>query len=70
MTQDERVLDHLTKWGSIEPLEAWNSLGVYRLAAVICRLRQQGHRITSKRHGVFNRWGDTVHVALYKIEKE
>ena len=70
ITQDSRVLDYIKQQGSINPLESWKDLGVYRLAAVIHSLRKQGHRITTQRHGVINKWGKKVHVALYRIKKE
>ena len=39
------ILGHLKQHGSIEPLDALQSYGVYRLAARILDLRVSGHRI-------------------------
>lgn len=38
-TQQEYVLEHLQTHGSISPLEALGLYGVYRLAAIIHKLR-------------------------------
>jgi len=69
MTQNDRLLEHLQRGHSITPLESWRDLGVYRLAARICELRQQGHDIHSEPVNVANRYGDTVKVARYSMYK-
>lgn len=66
-TQDDRVLASLKLHGMLDPIDSWNYLGVYRLAASICRLRQQGHTITKETTHKINSWGEPVTVALYKL---
>lgn len=66
-TQKERVLEHLNHFGCIQPLEALSQLGIYRLAAVIHLLKQDGHAITSTRVSVTNRWGEECNVARYTL---
>jgi len=70
MNQEQRVLDYLEKHGSIDPLQAWLEVGVYRLSARIHRLRQQGYVITTTRKKVVNRWNESVKFAEYHYEGE
>jgi len=66
MTQDERLLDYLKDNGRIDPLQAWQELGIYRLSAVIFNLRKKGHNIISNRKNVKNRFGEVCRVADYR----
>ena len=45
--QNRTILNHLRKHGSITPLQAIGLYGVYRLAAVIYRLRAKGVDVTT-----------------------
>lgn len=45
MTQKEAVLAHMKKGKSITPLDALRLFGCFRLAAVIYKLREDGHVI-------------------------
>lgn len=65
MTQQERLLSYLKTYKTINPLEAWKELGIYRLSATILTLRQQGHQIETARMDVKNRFGEKCHVAKY-----
>jgi helix-turn-helix protein len=47
--QEEMVLDHLIRHGPITPLQALQLYGIFRLAARIFRLRQDGHKIITNR---------------------
>lgn len=44
-TQKDACLAYLEEHGSITPLEALHEFGCFRLAAVIARLRDEGHII-------------------------
>jgi hypothetical protein len=70
MSQVDRVLSHLKSYGTIQPLEAWRDLGIYRLSAVIYDLRKEGHKIATKRVEVVNRFGETALIAQYSLEVE
>ena len=70
MAQMDRVLSHLKTKGTIQPLEAWRDLGIYRLSAVIYDLRQEGHKIDTKRIEVVNRFGEPLLIAEYSLELE
>ena len=47
MSQNEKILNHLRSGAHITPLEAMGLFGVYRLAARIFELRNQGHNIVT-----------------------
>lgn len=66
----ERVLKYMLDFGSITHADAFNDLGVARLAAVICNLRKDGYKIvTEDEHGT-NRYGDKVTYARYSFAKK
>ena len=66
MTQNERVLRHLTDYGSITSLEAVTEYGILRLASRIHELRRSnniiGQTATAK-----NRYGETVRYTRYTL---
>lgn len=44
-SQNEQILNYLSKHKSITPIQALNKFGCFRLAARISDLRNQGHTI-------------------------
>lgn len=68
MTQNERLLAYFKEGKSIQPLQAWHNLGIYRLGSRIHDLRKAGHNITREWVEVYNRWGEECRVAEYKLE--
>ena len=67
-TQCDRIIDYITRNGSITALEAMESLGVMRLASRINDLRRSGFSIASETIKSKNRFGDTVYFAKYTIK--
>lgn len=63
--QELRLLAHLKQHKTINPLEAWTQLGIYRLSSTVHLLRQDGHEIETERMNVTNRYGEECKVALY-----
>lgn len=63
--QRERVLEYLQTYASINPLESWRKLGVYRLAAVIHVLRKEGFDIETRKVTVKNQFDEDCTVAEY-----
>jgi hypothetical protein len=51
-------------------MTAWNDLGIYRLASRINDLRKAGHKISTKKVEVVNRWGESTYIAEYSLELE
>jgi len=68
MTQNNRLFLYLVKHGKINPLEAWQHLGIYRLAAVVFVLKNQGYKITTNKVEVKNQFNESCHVAQYELE--
>lgn len=65
MNQCERIRDYIERFGSITTLEAFNDLGVTRLASRICDLKSQGYEIDSDIETGLNRFGEKVHYKKY-----
>jgi hypothetical protein len=51
-------------------MTALNDLGIYRLASRINDLRNDGHKIKTKKVEVVNRWGESTYIAEYSLELE
>lgn len=69
MNQTERMYEYLKHNGSIDPLQAWHQLGIYRLGARIFDLRESGVKIESGVKKVTNQFGENCHVALYTLDQ-
>ena len=69
MTQCDRILEYMTKRGSITSAEAINELGCYRLASRIHDLRDRGYDIVKTMVSAENRYGDIVSFARYTLKQ-
>lgn len=69
MSQTERLLDYLQTHGTINPLESWQRLGIYRLSDTVHRLRKAGHKIRTDLVDVKNQFDEDCRVAKYVLEK-
>ena len=67
MTQEERVLRYLEQFGSITSLDAFQDLGITRLAAVIFRLVEKGYTFRRVMEQSKNRFGQTVVFMRYSL---
>lgn len=67
--QTERLLTYLKEHPSIDPMTAWERLGIYRLGARVFDLRKEGHPISRDMVEVANRFGEPCRVARYRLEK-
>ena len=65
MTQQELILAHLDKFGSISPFEAFEEYGITKLATRISELKRLGHKFTTVMVEQKNRYGDPVRFARY-----
>lgn len=68
--QELRLLAYLKKHTCITPMSAWQELGIYRLAAVVHRLRGLGYDIETDRINVCNRFGEDCNVARYTYQRK
>ena len=68
-TQEQRIMQYLSDFGSITALEALRDLGVMRLASRVCDLRKKGVDIKKKTEHAINRYGERCVVVRYYIDK-
>ena len=69
MTQSERVMWYIKKYGSITWLEAHRDLGIARLSAVIYNLKYlDGEPISSITEKGKNRWEEYTHYSRYYLK--
>lgn len=69
-TQCMRILDYMKQFGSISTLEAFNDLGVARLASRTHDLKGQGYNIISETKTSKNRFGETTSFKVYRLAEE
>ena len=67
LTQCQRILDYMKQFGSISTLDAFNDLGVARLASRIHDLKDQGYDIVSETKTHKNRFGEDTYFKVYKL---
>ena len=74
MTQAQSVLNYMREFGTITQLDAFNDLGIMRLASRISDLKKQGHGICRTMRWVNTRRGgaDIAEYSLdeFKLEQE
>lgn len=70
MTQCDKILRHLTDYGSITSLTAVNEYGILRLAARISDLKRRGHAIDSRIVLGKNRYQEATHYTEYTLKTE
>lgn len=69
VSQKKMVLDYITEFGSITPLDAFRDLGITRLSAIVFRLREEGHDIDKAIEIGKNRFGNRTRYARYSFGK-
>jgi len=69
-TQNDRLLNYLERNGDINPMQAWQELGIYRLGARIFDLKESGVKIDKTTTKVCNRFGEACRVAKYRLVKQ
>ena len=67
MTQCERIIRHLSDFGSITSGEAMSGYGIYRLASRIHDLKSAGFDIASETVAAKNRYGEPTRFSRYSI---
>ncbi len=66
-TQCERLLRYFLAGAKLTPMNAWNELGISRLAARVHDLRKQGWQVKGEMVSVTNRWGESCRVKGYSL---
>lgn len=70
-TQAARLLDALQTGQKIDPLTAWQDLGIYRLSGVIYTLKNEhGVMIKTETARAYNRFGEKCHFACYSLQRD
>ena len=70
LTQCDKVLEYMRRYGSITQLDALRDIGCMRLASRISDLRYQGYAIGRRMKTSKNRYGDDVCFAEYYLEED
>ena len=70
LTQCDKVLEYMRRYGSITQLEALRDIGCMRLASRISDLRYQGYAIGRRMKTSKNRYGEDVYFAEYYLIEE
>lgn len=68
-TQNEQILQHMDKYGSITPREAYELYDCMRLAARISDLKRKGFPIYSERVVLKDRAGGVVQFNKYMLAR-
>ena len=66
-TQNDRILEYISEFGSITQLDALRELGVMRLASRVSDLKRQGYPIISTTESVKNRYGEKCYIKRYSF---
>lgn len=66
-TQPARALSFLLTGNRLNPLEAWQRLGIYKVARPVFDLRALGWPVQTEHINVGNRFGEVCHVAEYSL---
>lgn len=67
MTQNERVIEYIKRFGSISTYEAFTELGITRLSARIFELQEAGHEFDRETVHSINRMGESVSYTRYSL---
>ena len=67
-SQNDLVLAYIRAYGSITTLEAFQYLGITRLASRICDLSKMGYEFDRDTVKAKNRYGDEVHFTKYTLK--
>lgn len=70
MTQKERIIDYINKFGSITSWQAYQDLGIMQLGARIDQLQKEGYVFKTEWEHKENRYGEPVSFKRYYLEKE
>lgn len=68
MSQNGRIIDYLTRHGSITQLDAMRDLGIMRLGARVFDLKERGYNIQTVMVEDLNRFGELTRYARYYLK--
>ena len=69
MTQRDAIIEYITEFGSITPMEAFSDLGITKLATRISEMRKDGWKFKIEMVSTKNRYGKSVSYAKYSFSE-
>lgn len=69
-TQCELIVKYMKQFGSINPMQALQDIGCFRLASRISDLKNQGYSIISERVNYKTRLGEAKHFNEYRLKED
>lgn len=70
MTQKEAVMQYIKDYGTITPFQAFEDLGITKLATIVSLLRREdGIEFNIETVGTKNRYGNHVNYARYSFKE-
>ena len=70
MTQTEKIVEYINRYGSITTMEAFTELDITRLSSRVFDLRQQGVPVVGTVETRTNKLGEKKHYKRYTIESD
>lgn len=70
MTQHERIIDYMERFGSITPMDAFVDLGITKLSTRIGELIHDGHDIDKEKVTARNRFGEKCSFMRYTLRED
>ena len=70
MSQKERILNHLKRYGSITSWESFEMYGATRLSAIIFNLKKDGYEFNEEWIKRKNRFGEQVEFKKYILKED
>ena len=67
ISQKQRVIDYINKFGSISSWEAYADLGITQLGARIDQLKKEGYNFKTEWESSKNRYGDKTDYKRYYL---
>lgn len=67
ITQKDRILEYIRKFGSISSFEAYANLGITQLGARIDQLKKEGYEFKTEWESNTNRFGEKTEYKRYYL---
>ena len=67
ITQKDRILEYIRKFGSISSFEAYADLGITQLGARIDQLKKEGYEFKTEWESNTNRFGEKTNYKRYYL---
>ena len=67
MTQADRIVDYINRFGSITPMQAFRDLGITKLATRVSEMKREGIQFNQEWQIAKNRYGEDVRFMKYSL---